>query len=58
MILEKLLEGRVLSVSINEDNKSVMFGEECDGWFKVDFDKKELGLLIEELKEIHEKLST
>ena len=57
-ILEKLSydEGRVLEVTLAKDKKTIELKEACDQYFYVDLNKADFGLLIEELKAIHEQM--
>ena len=48
-ILEKLEDGRIFSVMLNDDKTQLQFEEECDRYFTYDLSKKEVVELIKEL---------
>lgn len=58
-ILERLSydgDGRVLNVTLSKDKKTIELEEACDMYFTVDLNKTEFGLLIEELKVLHDQM--
>ena len=57
-ILEKLSydEGRVVTVEVSKDKKTVELEEACDSYFSVNLNKEEFGVLIDELKAMHEQM--
>lgn len=49
-------EGRVVDFTLSKDKKVVAVEEACDMYFKVDLNKRRFGVLIEELKQIHDQM--
>lgn len=54
-ILDKLSgdEERVFNIELSKCKSAIFIEEACDGYFNVELNKYEFGLLIDELKEIH-----
>ena len=56
--LEKLnyYNGRVVEFDLASDGLTINIEEACDMYFRRTFNKKEFGELIDELKELHDKM--
>lgn len=55
-ILEKLSDERIFYLELTNNNTLVKITENCDSYFTAELLKDELNSLIEELKDIHDKM--
>jgi hypothetical protein len=57
-ILEKLSSDnrQVVDIELSHDKKLIELREACDRYYAVYLDKADFGLLIAELKELHEQM--
>ena len=57
-ILERLSYAgcRVVEVELSKDKKTVQLSEDCDLYFSEHLNKKDFGLLIDELTAIHQTM--
>lgn len=55
-ILEKLSDERIFYLELTNNNTLVKITENCDSYFTATLSKDELSSLIEELKDIRDKM--
>lgn len=55
-MLKELSDARVFDVDIAEDKKIIRFQEGCDDYFSYMASKRNLGELIQELKQIYDEM--
>ena len=49
-------EGRIVNFTLSRDKKMVFVEEACDMYFRLDLNKSRFGMLIDELKQIHDQM--